>query len=40
MDRMGSFKEPGNKVWEWRFDNDKMRVLHIPGEVMGIYKPS
>ena len=39
MDILGNFKEPGHKVWEWRLDNDKTRLLHIKGEVMDIYKP-
>ena len=40
MDILGSFKEPGHKVWVWRLDNDKKSLMHIKGEVMDIYKPS
>ena len=40
VDRLGIFKEPGHKSWEWILDNEKTRILHIKGEVMDIYKPS
>ena len=40
MDRMGGFTDPGHKVWEWRLDNDKMRLLYIKRQVMDIYKLS
>ena len=40
MDRLGNFKAPPHKIWEWRLDNDDTRLLHIIGEVMDVYKPS
>ena len=40
MDRLGNFKAPLHKIWEWRLDNEDMRLLHIKGEVMDVYKPS
>ena len=40
MDRLGSFKVPGHKIWEWRLDENKTRLLQIKGKVMDIYEPS
>ena len=40
MDRLGNFKAPPHKIWEWRIDNDDTGLLHIKGEVMDVYKPS
>ena len=40
MDRLGKFKAPRHKMWEWRLDNDDTRLLHIKGEVRDVYKPS
>ena len=40
MDRLGNFKAPLHKIWEWRLDNEDMRLLHIKGEVMDVYKTS
>ena len=40
IDRLVSFKEPGHKVWELILNNYKMRLLHIKGEVVDIYKQS
>ena len=39
MDRLGNFKAPQHKIWEWRLNNDYTRLLHIKGEVMDVYKP-
>ena len=40
MDRIGNFKSPPHKIWEWRLKNDDTRLLHIKGEVMDVYKLS
>ena len=40
MDRLGKLKAPPHEIWEWRLDNEDMRLLHIKGEVMDMYKPS
>ena len=40
MDRLGNFKAPPHRIWEWILDNEYTRLLHIKGEVMEIYKPS
>ena len=39
MDRLGNFKAPPHKIWEWRLNNYDTRLLHIKGEVMDVYKP-
>ena len=39
MDRLGNFKAPPHKIWEWRLDNEDTRLLHIKGEVMDVYTP-
>ena len=39
MDRLGKFKAPSHKIWEWRLDNEDTRLLHIKGEVIDVYKP-
>ena len=39
MDRLGNFKAPPHKIWEWILNNDDTRLLHIKGEVMDVYKP-
>ena len=36
MDRLGKFKAPSHKIWEWRLDNEDTRLLHIKGEVMDV----
>ena len=38
MDRLGNFKAPPHKFYEWRLDNEDKRLLHIKGEVMYMYK--
>ena len=38
MYRLGNFKAPPHKIWEWRLDNEDTRLLHIKGEVMDVYK--
>ena len=40
MDRLGNFKAPPHKIWEWRLNNEDTRLLHIKREVMDVYKPS
>ena len=40
MDRLGNFKAPPHKIWEWRHENDDTRLVHIKGELMYVYKPS
>ena len=40
MDRLGNFKAPPHKIWEWRLDNEDTRLLHIKGEVVDVYNPS
>ena len=40
MDRLGNFKAPPHKIWEWILDNEYTRLLHIKGEVMDVYKTS
>ena len=40
MDRLGNFKAPPHKIWEWRLDNADTRLLHITGGVMDVYKTS
>ena len=40
MDRLGNFKVPPYKIWEWRLNNEDTRLLHIKGGVMDVYKPS
>ena len=40
IDRLGNFKAPPNKIWEWILDNEDMRLLHIKGDVMDVYNPS
>ena len=39
MDRLGNFKAPPHKIWEWRLNNYDTRLLRIKGEVMEVYKP-
>ena len=40
MDRLGNFKAPPHKTWEWRLDNEETRLLHIKGEGIDLYKTS
>ena len=40
MDRLGNFKAPPHKIWDWRLYNEDTRLLHIKGEVMDVYRPS
>ena len=39
MDRLENYKATPRKIWEWILNNDYMRLLHIKGEVMDVYKP-
>ena len=37
---LGAFLSRGHKLWEWRFDEDRNRLLRFHSEGMDIYSPS
>lgn len=38
--RMKEYTEVGHKSWDWRFDEENGRLLHLKGETMDVYAPS
>jgi hypothetical protein len=34
------FITKGHKIWEWQYNEDTMKVFHLKGMVMDVYKPS
>ena len=39
-DRLGRLTHDGYKVWDWRWDQDRNRLLHSKGNTMDVYKHS
>ena len=39
-DRLGRLTHDGYKVWDWRWDQDRNRLLHSKGDTMDVYKHS
>ncbi len=37
---LGRYSAAGHKVWEWRYVEDKHRLLHFHDNIMDIYSPS
>jgi hypothetical protein len=37
---VGNFITKGHKIWEWQYNKDTMKVFHLKGMVMDVYKPS
>ena len=35
--RLGKFKDKSFKIWDYRYDEDKMQILHLKGNVMDVY---
>jgi hypothetical protein len=40
QDCIGNFVEKGQKIWEWRYDEEEAKLYHLKGAVMDIYTPS
>ncbi len=40
QNRVGRFITKGHKIWEWQYNEDTMKVFHLKGMVMDVYKPS
>ena len=38
--RLGKFKDKSFKIWDYRYDEDKMEILHLKGNVMDVYTKS
>ena len=38
--RLGKFKDKSFKIWDYRYDEDKMQILHLKGNVMDVYTKS
>ena len=39
--RLGDFRTEGHKTWEWRYDSDNSRLLHmVDDRTMDVYSPS
>ena len=38
--RLGRFNHEGYKKWDWRWDEDKKRLLHYREGLMDVYRPS
>jgi hypothetical protein len=37
---VGRFITKGHKIWEWRYNEDTMKVFHLKGMVMDLFDPS
>ena len=40
QDKLGRWTHPGYKIWDWRYDVEGARLLHMKGKVMDVYVPS
>ena len=40
QDKLGRWAHPGYKIWDWRYDMENARLLHMKGKVMDVYVPS
>ena len=40
QDKLGSWIHQGYKIWDWRYDIENCRLLHIKGKSMDKYVPS
>jgi hypothetical protein len=38
--RLGKFKYKSFKIWDYRYDEEKMQILHLKGNVMDVYTKS
>jgi hypothetical protein len=38
--RAGKFNDKSFKIWDYRYDEDKMQILHLKGKVMDVYTKS
>ena len=38
--RVGAFATPGHKQWEWRYEEEEQRLLHLKGTTMDVYTQS
>ena len=39
-DRLERLTHNGYKIWNWRWDLERKRLIHFKGEVMDVYRPS
>ena len=39
-DSLGRLKHKGYKIWNWRWDLERKRLIHFKGDVMDVYRPS
>ena len=40
QDKLGRWIHQGYKIWDWRYDLEGSRLLHIKGKSMDVYVPS
>ncbi len=40
QNQVGRLITKGHKIWEWQYNEDAMKVFHLKGMVMVMYKPS
>ena len=40
QDKLGRWMKQGYKIWDWRYDLECSRLLHMKGKFMDVYVPS